>query len=145
MTWNPEGPLSPEDREAIAKETFVHQSVEPVTFRPVRNQSNNYGIDRARQKNTSMTGIHGFAAQDQAVQESMGPIVDRSKEKLGASDAGIIAMRKLLLDEIRALGKGQEPAAARHGDAYWIRSGSTLLKRDVAFDEGMRELMKAAI
>jgi phthalate 4,5-dioxygenase len=145
MTWNPAGPLAQEDRDAIAKETFVHQNVEPVTFRPVRNKSNNYGVNRTQQKNTSMTGIHGFAAQDQAVQESMGPLVDRSKERLGASDAGIIAMRKLLLDEIRALGQGQEPASAHQGDAYWIRSCSTLLKRDVAFDEGMRELMKAEV
>ena len=145
ISWNPDAPLSQEDRDAIASETFVHQNVEAVTFRPVRNKGNDYGIDRAQQRNTSMTGIHGFAAQDQAVQESMGPIVDRTKERLGASDAAIIAMRKLLIDEIRALEKGQEPAAAHHGDIYWVRSCSTVLHRDVAFDEGMRELMKAEV
>lgn len=145
MTWNPEGPLSQEDRDAIANESFVHENVEPVTFRPVRNRHNNYGIDRVQQKHTSMTGIHGFAAQDQALQESMGPIVDRTKERLGASDAGIIAMRRLLIDEIRALAKGQEPATAHQGDVYWIRSCSTVLKRDVSLEDGLRDLMKAEV
>ncbi len=31
FTWNPDGPLSQEDRDAIANETFVHANVEPVT------------------------------------------------------------------------------------------------------------------
>ena len=56
-----------------------------------------------------MTGIHGFAAQDQAVQESMGPICDRTRERLGTSDTAIIAARRLLLAEIKALAEGREP------------------------------------
>jgi phthalate 4,5-dioxygenase oxygenase subunit len=145
MTWNPEEPLSREDRDAIANETFVHAKVDPVTFRPLRNRENNYGIDRELQRTTTMTGIHGFAAQDQALQESMGPIVDRTRERLGTSDTAIIAMRRLLLQEIRALGEGQEPEAAHRGDAYWVRSCSLVLNRDVEFDEGARELMKAEV
>ena len=92
-----------------------------------------------------MTGIHGFAAQDQAIQESMGPLVDRTRERLGTSDTAIIATRRLLLQEIRALQQGQEPHAAQHGDAYWVRSCSLLLNRQVEFDEGARELMKAEV
>jgi phthalate 4,5-dioxygenase oxygenase subunit len=145
MTWNPDGPLSEEDREAIAKETFVHAKVDPLTFRPLRNRDNNYLIDRELQRTSSMTGIHGFAAQDQALQESMGPLVDRTRERLGTSDTAIIAMRRLLLREIRALAEGHEPEAAQRGDAYWVRSCSLLLRRDVEFDEGARELMKAEV
>jgi phthalate 4,5-dioxygenase oxygenase subunit len=145
ITWNPDEPLSQEDRDAIANETFVHQKVEPVTFRPRRNRDNNYGIDREQQRTTTMTGIHGFAAQDQAVQESMGPVVDRTRERLGTSDTAIIAMRRLLLQEIGALQQGQEPSAAHHGDVYWVRSCSLLLNRQIEFDEGFRELMKAEV
>src|SRR5207249_876924 len=129
MSWNPDAPLSSEEWDAIRNETFVHASVDPMTFRPVRNAGNDYMIDREQQRNMSMTGIHGFAAQDQAVQESMGPVVDRTRERLGASDTGIIAMRRLLLQEVWALQRGQEPFAARHGDIYWVRSASTVLKR----------------
>jgi phthalate 4,5-dioxygenase len=145
MSWNPEAPLSEEEWKAIREETFVHTGVDPVTLRPHRNKDNNYGIDRAEQRNSSMTGIHGFAAQDQAMQESMGPVVDRTRERLGTSDTAIIAMRRLLLQEIRALQEQQEPFAAHHGDAYWVRSASTVLKRDVAFDEGARGLVAAEV
>jgi phthalate 4,5-dioxygenase len=145
VSWNPEAPLSDEDWKAIREETFVHTGVDPVTFRPHRNKDNNYGIDRNQQRNSSMTGIHGFAAQDQAMQESMGPIVDRTRERLGTSDTAIIAMRRLLLAEIHALQQKLEPFAARHGDVYWVRSASTVLKRDVSFDEGARELLTAVV
>jgi len=145
FSWNPDAPLSGEEMDAIREETFVHSKVDPVTFRPLRNKDNNYLVDREAQRISNMTGIHGFAAQDQAIQESMGPIVDRTRERLGASDAGIIATRKLLLQEIRGLESGQEPFAASHGDAYWVRSASLLLKREVDLEEGAREIMEAHV
>jgi phthalate 4,5-dioxygenase oxygenase subunit len=145
VSWNPDGPLSEEDRESIRKESFIHEQVDPVTFLAVRNKGNNYLIDRAEQKANSMTGIHGFAAQDQAVQESMGPVADRTRERLGTSDTAIIAARRLLLQEIKDAAEGRQPYAAQHGDVYWVRSASLLLKRDVEFDEGARELLKAEV
>lgn len=39
----------------------------------------------------------------------MGPIFDRSKEHLGAGDITVIAVRKFLLQAIRALDAGKEP------------------------------------
>jgi len=145
VSWNPDAPLSQEDWEMIRDETFVHARVDPVTFKPVRNKENNYMVDREQQRTSTMTGIHGFASQDQAIQESMSPIVDRTRERLGTSDTAIIAMRRVLLQEIRGLAQAQEPFAAQHGDVYWVRSASLLLKRDVEFDEGARDLMKAEV
>jgi phthalate 4,5-dioxygenase oxygenase subunit len=145
FSWNPDQPLPEKDREAIRNETFVHAAVDPVTFRPLRNKSNNYLIDRDLQKKSSMTGIHGFATQDMAIQESMGPLADRTRERLGTSDTAIIAARRLLLQEIRALEAGEEPSAPRHGEAYWVRSASMVMNRDVDFADGARELMKASV
>jgi phthalate 4,5-dioxygenase len=145
ISWNPDAPLSAEEWEAIRNETFVHAQVDPATFRPLRNKDNNYLIDRQAQEGDSMTGIHGFAAQDQAIQESMGPLVDRSRERLGTSDTAIVAMRKLLLEEVRGLGRGREPFAAQHGDLYWVRSASLLLDREIEFQEGARSLMEARV
>ena len=145
ISWNPEAPLSEEDWKAIRQETFVHTGVDPVTMRPYRNKDNDYGIDRREQRKSSMTGIHGFAAQDQAMQESMGPVVDRTCERLGTSDTAIIAMRRLLLQEIHALQEKRQPFAAHHGDVYWVRSASMVLKRDVAFDEGARDMVTAEV
>ena len=138
-------PLSKEDRDAIENESFVHARVEPVTFRPLRNKDNSYLIDRGQQRKSTMSGIHGFAAQDQAIQESMGPVVDRTRERLGTTDTAIIAMRRLLLQEIRALQNGEAPHAAHQGDVYWVRSCSLLLNREIEFDQGARELMKAEV
>jgi phthalate 4,5-dioxygenase oxygenase subunit len=145
MSWNPEAPLSIEDWDSIHNETFVHAKVDPVTFRPIRNAANDYLIDREKQRTTSMSGIQSFASQDQAMQEGMGPSVDRTRERLGTSDTAIIAMRRLLLQEVRALQQGHEPVAAHHGDLYWVRSASTILKRDVGFEEGCRDLTEAEV
>ncbi len=123
----------------------MHAKVDPATFRPLRNKDNQYLMDREKQRSVNMTGIHGFAAQDQAIQESMGTVVDRTRERLGTSDTAIIATRRLLLQEIGELSEGRQPYAAHHGDVYWIRSASLLLNRDVEFDEGARELMKAEV
>jgi phthalate 4,5-dioxygenase len=145
MTWNPEVPLSEEDWRSIREETFIHARVDPATQRPLRNKDNDYQIDRDKQRNVNMTGIHGFAAQDQALQESMGTIVDRTRERLGTSDTAIIAMRRLLLQEIRGLEQRQEPFAAHHGEVYWVRSAAVVLKRDVPFDESARDLVGAEV
>jgi nitrite reductase/ring-hydroxylating ferredoxin subunit len=145
MTWSPDTPLSADDWDSIRNETFVHANVDPATFRPLRNADNDYMIDREQQRKSTMTGIQSFASQDQAVQESMGSLVDRTRERLGTSDTAIIAMRRLLLQEIRALHHGEEPFAPCHGEVYWVRSASTVLKRDIEFEEGCRILMKAEV
>src|SRR5215467_3110528 len=66
-------------------------------------------IDRQAQKTLGYSGIEGINTQDHAIQESMGPIVDRSQEHLGASDKAIIAMRRTLLQAARFIGQGVDP------------------------------------
>ena len=67
-------------------------------YRLKRNPSNDYLIDRELQRTKTYTGIVGINTQDFALQEGMGPIVDRSREHLGTSDKAIIAARQLLLE-----------------------------------------------
>jgi len=55
----------------------------------------------------SFTGIQGVNLQDIAVQESMGPIVDRSREHLGAADLAIVHFRRLLLSAAKGEGAAQ--------------------------------------
>ena len=113
------------------------------SYRPVWNKENDYGLDREMQKNVNYTGIKGIPNQDVAVQESMGPIADRSREILGTSDKAIIAYRQLLIDMAKDLQNGQEPKASSHGGYYNVRSASVLLKKDVPFDEGAAWLLSA--
>jgi phthalate 4,5-dioxygenase oxygenase subunit len=65
----------------------------------------NWGQDRgAMAAGKSYTGLRGVNLQDIIVQESMGPIVDRTKEHLGAADRAIVHFRRLLLSSARGQG-----------------------------------------
>ena len=94
----------------------------------------------SRQENEILTrvgpGIAGIPNQDAAVQESMGPIVDRSLEQWGQSDTTIIQFRKLLLRLAADLEGGKEPEAPAHGGWCNVRSVAVALEKDVPFDEG---------
>ena len=66
------------------------------------NLDNDYLIDRAMQEGGTFSGIEGLVAQDQSVTESMGDVVDRSREHLAPSDRMITLTRRLLLTTARA-------------------------------------------
>jgi phenylpropionate dioxygenase-like ring-hydroxylating dioxygenase large terminal subunit len=83
--------------------------VDQTTFRSKRNRSNNYLLDRRVQKTETFTGIDGINVQDRAIQESMGAIVDRSREHLGPADRAVIQARKLLLEAVRTVSEGGTP------------------------------------
>ena len=78
-------------------------------WRLARNAGNDYGLDREAQRERSYTGIEGVHLQDQAITESMGPLVDRGLETLAVSDLMLARTRRRLLRAARAL---QESGAA---------------------------------
>jgi nitrite reductase/ring-hydroxylating ferredoxin subunit len=84
----------------------------------IRNARNDYLQDREMQKTANFTGIEDFLNHDACATESMGPIFDRSKEHLGVSDKAVIAVRKFLLNTVKAMQHGEEPThlvrAAEH-------------------------------
>src|ERR1043166_8516433 len=51
-------------------------------------------------------GIPGIPNQDIVMWESMGPISDRSKDRLGASDVAVAAFRRLMVEAARAMQNG---------------------------------------
>ena len=109
---HPEDELTPQAVEAREKAAGRGKDdAIPGTFRLKRNQSNDYFVDRQMQKTQNYTGIVGVNTQDFALQEGMGPIVDRSKEFLGTSDKAIVAMRRLLLEAISVNEGGGTPRA----------------------------------
>ncbi len=91
----------------------------PARFKLKANLANDYFIDRAAQKTESFTGIKGINTQDVALQEGMGPITDRTQEHLGTSDRAIAVMRRLLLEAVSAVERGEPP---RGSDAATYRS-----------------------
>jgi phthalate 4,5-dioxygenase oxygenase subunit len=105
------------------------QDVDQTTFRGKRNRQNNYLLDRQVQKTETFTGIDGINVQDRAVQESMGAIVDRSKEHLGPADRAVIQARRLLLDAVRAVQTGETPRGVAPS-YYTLRAAEGVLPRE---------------
>jgi phthalate 4,5-dioxygenase oxygenase subunit len=111
-------------------------------YRLKRNKANDYLIDRALQRSGHGTGIRGVNTQDWAIQESMGPIVDRTREHLGTSDLAIIAMRRLMLQATRDVADGRDPLGL-HGSAHAVRPAEMVLPADAPWSEAMRETLVA--
>jgi hypothetical protein len=110
--------------------------VDPKTFRSLQNRSNNYGLDREVQRTESYTGIDGINQQDRALQESMGRIVDRSKEHLGPGDKAIGQARRMLRAVVKAVEAGGDPDGT--GTSYYhIRAGEEVLPNDADWHQIM--------
>jgi phthalate 4,5-dioxygenase len=103
--------------------------VDQTTFRSRRNRQNNYLLDRHVQKTETFTGIDGINVQDRAIQESMGSIIDRSREHLGPADRAVIQARRLLLQSITTVQSGGTPPGIEP-TYYTLRPGEAVLPRD---------------
>lgn len=117
-----------------------------ANFRAKQNRANEYLIDRELQKTQSFTGIRGVRVQDMAVQEDQrGPLSDRTREHLGASDLGVIATRRMLLKQMKALQKGHAPTQPSRPDVYHLRSLAANAPRSVAWQELMQQHMLLSV
>jgi phthalate 4,5-dioxygenase oxygenase subunit len=76
-------------------------------YRPLRNRDNNFWQDRKAMKAGNFTGITGFPNQDIAMWVTMGPIADRTVDRLGASDLAIVEFRRQMLDAVREFQHGK--------------------------------------
>ncbi|MFN2460380.1 MAG: Rieske 2Fe-2S domain-containing protein [Candidatus Velthaea sp.] len=79
---------------------------------------NGWNQDRAAMKRGSWLGIEGFQNQDMACQESMGTVVDRTREHLGTSDVAIIRLRRRMLDAVRRFQNGKPLIGHENPIAY---------------------------
>src|SRR5918912_2841636 len=134
----------------------VRQPMKPNTadwygrFRPEQELANDFQIDREVQRQNSgsagYTGIQGIAMQDAAMTTSMGAIYDRSKERLGTTDAMVIRVRRRLIAAVQAHMKhGVTPPGVEDPAVYRVRSGGVFLPPDADWVEATRELRQAFV
>ena len=142
--YHPTRDLTHAELAAMRDGKGIHVKYVPGTFRPLANKDNDYLIDRAAQKaGRTFSGVEGIAMQDASLQESMGPIVDRTKENLVSTDNGIIMARHRLLRALKALtDKGVVPPGVDAAHQK-VRSAALVLPPDVPFTEGAREALIA--
>ncbi|MEP4545403.1 MAG: aromatic ring-hydroxylating dioxygenase subunit alpha [Saccharospirillum sp.] len=142
--YHPNRALSATEREAMEAGKGIHCEYVPGTYIPKANKTNDYLIDRQAQKEgRTYSGVEGIAIQDSSLQESMGPIIDRTKENLVSTDNGIIMARQMLRKAAIALkDKDQQPPGVQPED-HRVRSVSVVLPRDQAFETACVEDLKA--
>jgi phthalate 4,5-dioxygenase len=139
FTYHPTRPLSDMELTTMRSGGGIHVEMIPGTFRPVINKDNDYLIDRAAQKaGRTYSGVQGIAMQDASVQESMGPIADRTKENLVSTDNAIIMARHRLLKAARELQKGAAPPGL-DPQGQRVRSATFVLPVDVPFAQAKRD------
>jgi phthalate 4,5-dioxygenase len=119
INYHPTRDLTDKEVAAMKDGAGIHVKYVPGTFIPLANKSNNYLIDRERQRSgRNYSGVEGIAMQDASLQESMGPVQDRTREHLCSTDNGIILTRKKLLKAAQANRDGKpvpglDPASQR--------------------------------
>jgi phenylpropionate dioxygenase-like ring-hydroxylating dioxygenase large terminal subunit len=145
MVWNfyysyGAAPLDPHESSEGGGNTYGTHVDTANGFRPLRHRGNDWGIDRKMQKTETFSGIDGINQQDRAVQESMGRIVDRTRENLGPADRAIVATRKLLLDAVETVrGQGDPPGT---GTSYYeVRAAELVLAPGVTWRDELLPLM----
>jgi hypothetical protein len=89
---------------------------------PPSNRSNGYLLDRELQRSgKSFTGVGGgISIEDQALVESMDPIVDRRKEHLVSTDSTVVRFRRRMIESAFALADGV-PAPGVDQPELWSR------------------------
>ncbi len=142
--YHPVRALSQAEVNAMRDGKGVHCKYVPGTYRPLANADNDYLMNRnAQRMGLTYSGVEGIAIQDSSLQESMGPIIDRTKENLVGCDNGIIMARHKLMRAARALkDKGTLPPGVDTAH-HKVRQAAILLKRDIPYREGAKEALKA--
>lgn len=140
--YHPVRALSDAELKAMREGKGVHVATIPGTYRPLANKGNNYLMDRAAQKaGRAFSGIEGIGMQDASLQESMGPIADRTKENLSSTDNGIVMARMRLTKAALALkDKGTAPPGVDPAH-HRVRSAAVILPPDQPFNQAAREAL----
>ncbi|MFZ1988218.1 MAG: Rieske 2Fe-2S domain-containing protein [Alphaproteobacteria bacterium] len=111
--------------------------------------TNMWRQDRAAMKAGHWSGIVGRtnAYEDFIVQESMGPIVDRSQEHLGQADLVITRARRMLIDAVREFERIGKAPFVEDVDFAHIRALSIMYRQGMdwkSFDPFKPETLAAA-
>jgi phthalate 4,5-dioxygenase oxygenase subunit len=110
MAWSDGGEQEGTDQESWRKFTGQQLGIDlDSTYHKILGFKEHFGQDRKAMKLGDFTGIRGFPNQDIAMWETMGPIANRSDERLGASDLAIVQFRRTMVEAVQRFVAG-EPA-----------------------------------
>lgn len=110
---------------------FAHavpgQDLDPLSWSTYGTMENRFRQNRESMKEGNFTGIEGIPNQDIAMWVSMGTVVDRSRDFLGASDLAIVEFRRLMVDA----------AAQAADDGPILGTATDIVHAEIASFEGV--------
>jgi phthalate 4,5-dioxygenase len=127
----------------LKRETFAGRGPHGEGVVRYQTRANNWLMDRAVQRTKTFTGIPGLNTQDLAVQESMGRIVNRSREHLGTTDKAVIQFRRCLLDAARDLQNGVDPPGSDSKSYRGVRPADLTIPKDVRWQDAAKDKLVA--
>jgi phthalate 4,5-dioxygenase len=80
--------------------------VDPITWATVGTFDNRFRQDREKMKAGNFTGIAGIPNQDISMWVSMGAVVNRTDDILGASDLAIVEFRRVMVEAAKTVAAG---------------------------------------
>lgn len=139
VAWSVRAPL---ENRAMASREVGNPGIGPLkpeqkgkffaNWWPEADWDNDFLIDRKLQRTASFTGMPTVRIDDSAMTTSMGPIMDRTHERLGAGDLMIIRTRARLLQAALALREqGTPPPTVEHPEACRVRATNVVLPEGV--------------
>jgi phthalate 4,5-dioxygenase len=143
LSHTPDIPIS--RQFALAQESVYGRGPDDMLpgFRLKANRSNDYLIDRDVQRTQTFSGITGINTQDYALQEGMGPTVDRSREHLAPSDRVIILARQLLLEALDTDERGEVPRGADPGSYRHVRAADEIIPSNKHWSHALKPSLQA--
>jgi phthalate 4,5-dioxygenase oxygenase subunit len=117
--YNPERPFTAEEQ---AQRLQGHSGDPDNMCSDMGGFENTWHQDRKAMKEGHFTGFTRFLPfEDFIVEESMGPIVDRTREYLGSSDQIIIRVRRLMINAAREFQRGKPALGQEQTDLDYSR------------------------
>ena len=147
VAYRLDAPITTREKEDLVIEAGARLGVDiDQGYRKLRTPENNWLQDRdAMASGASFSGIEGIGNEDMVVQESMGPLFDRSKEHIGPTDLAVIRMRRVMLDAARRLERGDEELVgvgeAAAAELQRVRGLDTLIELDRPWEELRPEVL----
>ncbi len=123
--------------QAFCEQTRLYPDGTPRTRHVITNvvidvdgdRGNAWGQDRAHMDAVQFNGIgRSLLQEEDVIQTSMGPILDRTKENLSGSDVAVAHLRRMLLDAVAAYDAGTlPPGSALAPDGVRFPNASEML------------------
>jgi len=139
VRYNLKQPVDDKERERqIAWSGLIPGVDIDQNFHMMRNRENNWLQDRAAMEaGQSASGLRGVQVEDAVIQESMGPIYDRSTEHLGTTDIAVVRMRSLLLRSVRGFVREEKtPLGLNKKIPYErLRGEEAIISRETTWQE----------